>query len=435
MGNFINKEFEKLSELGYIDNSLYDKYDVKKGLRNKNGTGVLVSLTKVSDVQGYEIKDGVKMPSEGHLFYRDSDLYDLAKKDDDVFGFEKTTFLLLFSHLPSKEELEEFKDYLKGNYSLPKMFVDDIIFKNPSKNIMNSLQRAVLALYSFDDDPDSQDPKEMLIKGISLIAKMPAIVSYSYQAKKHYIDNESLHVHYPASGKSIAELILYLIRENSQYTELEAETLDTCLIVHADHGGGNNSTFTNTVVASTATDIYSDISAGLGSLKGPRHGGASKSVKDMMNAVEKEIGLDASDEDIERIIDRLLAKDFFDKTGLIYGIGHAVYTLSDPRAELLKEKCRELSKAKKSNKFNFFERFKDIAIKKIQEKKGKVCCTNVDFYSGLTYELLDIPEDLYTPLFACGRISGWVAHIIETNLYCNKIIRPASMFVGNKGDK
>lgn len=424
-------QYKQLLKLGKIDNDLYDKYNVKRGLRNANGTGVLVGLTKVSDVVGYEVKDGNKLPAEGHLIYRKEDLFDLAKKDEDVFGFEKTIFLLLFAHIPDREELEDFKKRLAKNYELPKAFIEDVLLKNPSKSIMNSLQKAILSLYSFDEDPDSRDPFEILKKGISIIAKMPAMVSYAYQSKRHYINNDSLYLHYVDKTKSIAELILHLIRGNSEYTNLEAETLDTCLIVHADHGGGNNSTFTNMVVASTGTDIYSDIAAGLGSLKGPRHGGASNMVREMMDAVIDKIGLDASDADILKIVNQILDKKFFDNSGLIYGIGHAVYTLSDPRTVLLKEKCKELSKAKNTKKYEFFERFEKIATKRVEEVKGKVCCANVDFYSGLTYQLLDIPKDLYTPLFACARVAGWVAHVVETSLYYHKIVRPASKYVGD----
>lgn len=430
---FIEKEFEKLKENGYIDNALYDTYEVKRGLRNANGTGVLVGLTKISDVHGYKMENGFKMPDEGHLYYRDIDLYDLAIKDVDVFGYEKTIFLLLFSHLPNDEEFKEFTKLLYENCELPKNFTDTVILKNPSNSIMNNIQKSILSLYSFDENPDSQDPMELLKKGISLIAKMPSIISYSYQAKRHYIDNESLHIHYVDKDKSIAETILRLIRDDSSYTELEADTLDTALIVHADHGGANNSTFTNIVVASTSTDIYSDITAGLGSLKGPRHGGASIMVAEMMDAMIKEIGVNASEEEIGRLIDRMINKDFFDKTGLLYGIGHAVYTLSDPRCVLLKSKVKELSKFMNSTKYEFYEKYEKIACEKLSKLHGKPYCANVDLYSGLTYELLGIPKDLYTPLFATARISGWVAHIIETNLYCNKIIRPASKYVGKIG--
>lgn len=431
MADLIDKQYKQLLDLGNIDNSLYEVYDVKRGLRNANGTGVLVGLTKVSDVYGYKLVDGKKVADEGHLYYRDIDLFDLAAKDEDVFGFEKTAFLLLFGHLPTPNELKEFKKLLSENYALPEGFIEEEIMRNPSRNIMNNIQSSVLALYTFDNEPDSQDPKELLRKGISLIAKMPAIVAYSYQAKRHYLDGKSLHIHYVKPEMGIAEEILHLCRKDKKFTELEAETLDTALIVHADHGGGNNSTFTNIVVSTSGTDIYSDITAGLGSLKGPRHGGASKMVADMMNAVIKEIGEDATDKEILKIINKILDKKFFDKSGLIYGIGHAVYTKSDPRCILLKKKAKELAEFKGSKRFDFYERFERIACERLQELKGYFYCGNVDFYSGLTYKLLGIPEDLYTPLFACARIVGWVSHIIETTLYCNKIIRPASKYVGD----
>ncbi len=430
MADLVDREYKQLLNLGYIDNSLYEVYGVKRGLRNSNGTGVLVGLTKVSDVYGYKLIDGKKVADEGHLYYRDIDLFDLAAKDKDVYGFEKTTFLLLFGHLPTPNELKEFKKLLSDNYTLPNDFVETEIMRNPSKNIMNNIQQSILALYTFDLNPDSQEPKDLIRKGISLIAKMPAIVAYSYQAKRHYIDGKSLHIHYVDPTMSIAQEILHLCRKDKKFTDLEAETLDTALIVHADHGGGNNSTFTNIVVSTTGTDIYSDITAGLGSLKGPRHGGASGKVAEMMNEVIKEIGEEASDDEILKIINKILDKKFYDKSGLIYGIGHAVYTKSDPRCILLKAKAKELAEFKSSKRFAFYEKFERIACERLQEIHGYFYCGNVDFYSGLTYKLLGIPEDLYTPLFACARIVGWVAHIVETTLYCNKIIRPASKYVG-----
>jgi len=431
---YLKEEYGRLREDGKIDDSLYDLYKVKRGLRNSNGTGVLVSLTKVSDVHGYTMEGGNKIPDEGKLIYRGVDLYDLAASDYDVYGYERTVFLLLFAHLPNEEELETFKSLIQSHYRLPRGFIEDTIFKNPSKDIMNSLQRCILALYSHDEHPDSTDGYDLLDKGIALIAKLPAMLSYCYNTKRHYLNQESLHIHYTKKGLSIAELILYLIRGNKKYTPLEAETLDTLLTVHADHGGGNNSTFTNTVVSSTGTDIYSSISASLGSLKGPKHGGASRKVRDMMDAVIEEVGLNASDEAIVEVIDRILNKDFFDRSGLIYGLGHAVYTKSDPRAVLLKARCKELSSEKCEDRFAFFDRFEQLAKRRIEEVKGKDTCVNVDFYSGLTYQMLNIPKDLYIPLFACGRIAGWVAHMIETSIYCGKIIRPASKYIGEESN-
>lgn len=430
--DFLEKEYNQSLIDGYIDNKLYDELNVKRGLRNNNGTGVLVGLTKISDVYGYEVKDGVKIPAEGHLYYRDIDIYDLAKVDKDCFGYERTCFLILFGHIPSKEELDEFKKLISNNYALPDGFLENIILKNVSNSIMNHLARSVLSLYSFDKDPDNTDPLELLKKGINLIAKMPSIISYSLQAKTHYIDNDSLHIHNPKPEYSIAENVLYLSRNDGKFSELEAETLDLALTIHADHGGGNNSTFTNVVVSSTDTDLYSAISAGICSLKGPRHGGANQAVIDMMNFIINDISLDATDDEIYSVVCKLLDKEYYDKKGLIYGIGHAIYTMSDPRCVLLKKKCSELSSKLSDKKFSFYEKFERIAISELEKRKGTAYCANVDYYSGLTYSLLNIPRDLFIPIFATARTVGWVAHIIETKLYCNKIIRPATKYVGLK---
>ncbi len=436
MFDFIEDKFKKSLSDNSIDTKLYDVYNVKRGLRNADGTGVLVALTKISDVHGYRIVDGKKIDDDGHLYYRGIDIYDLMIKD--TFGYEKVCYLILFGHLPSDKDLFKFHEILSEEYNLPNEFLENHILKNPSKNLMNLIQRAVLALYSFDDDPDNTDPMEVLKKGIALLAKMPAIICYSLQAKKHYIDNESLTIHHPNKDYSIAENILYLSRNNGEFTKLEAETLDLSLIIHADHGGGNNSTFVNVVIGSTATDIYSAISGSLGSLKGPRHGGANSQVEDMMETIINDISFDATDEEITKIINKILDKKYFDNSGLIYGIGHAIYSLSDPRAILLKEKCRELSKMKNQEKaFSFYERLEQIAINELKKRKGEGfnCCANVDFYSGLTYKLLNIPRDLFTPIFATARVVGWLAHNIEHKLSCNKIIRPATKYVGEINKK
>ena len=436
MFDFIEDKFKKSLSDNSIDTKLYDVYNVKRGLRNADGTGVLVALTKISDVHGYILGDRKKIADDGHLYYRGIDIYDLMIKD--TFGYEKVCYLILFGHLPSDKDLFKFHEILSEEYNLPNEFLENHILKNPSKNLMNLIQRAVLALYSFDDDPDNTDPMEVLKKGIALLAKMPAIICYSLQAKKHYIDNESLTIHHPNKDYSIAENILYLSRNNGEFTKLEAETLDLSLIIHADHGGGNNSTFVNVVIGSTATDIYSAISGSLGSLKGPRHGGANSQVEDMMETIINDISFDATDEEITKIINKILDKKYFDNSGLIYGIGHAIYSLSDPRAILLKEKCRELSKMKNQEKaFSFYERLEQIAINELKKRKGEGfnCCANVDFYSGLTYKLLNIPRDLFTPIFATARVVGWLAHNIEHKLSCNKIIRPATKYVGEINKK
>jgi len=432
MYEFLQEKYDDLLKNESIDPSLYDKYDVKRGLRNNNGTGVLVGLTRVAEVSGYYVIDNKKEPKDGNLYYRGIDVKEVAKLSGNDFGYENTCFLLLFGHYPNSSESRIFKKILSENYDLPKGFLENIILANPSKSLMNHINRSILSLYSFDSDPDNIDGFELIKKGLSIIAKMPAIISYSLQAKTHYLDNDSLHIHYPKQEYSIAENILYLSRNDGKFTDIEAKTLDMCLIVHADHGGGNNSAFVGTCVSSTLTDIYSMISASLASLKGPRHGGANMAVLDMMKDVEKEIGFNASDDEIRKIINKILDKEFFDKTGLIYGIGHAIYTLSDPRCELLREKAKELAIAKHSEKFEFYHRFEKIAIEEVQKKKGIVCCANVDYYSGLIYEMLNIPRDLFIPIFAAARLVGWISHDIENLLYCNKIIRPATKYVGQK---
>lgn len=431
---FITSKYKELLELGNIQNDLYDKFSVKKGLRNANGTGVLVELTKVANVHGYEIApDGSKIDSEGLLSYRGVDIYDLAKIDKSVYGYEKVCYLLLFGRLPNDEEFERFRDIISEQYELPQEFINNIITRGVSENLMNHIMRSILSLYNYDDNPDSTDPLETLEKGISILAKLPSIISYSLQAKRHYIDYKTLHIRRPRPDFSIAENILYMSRNHGAFNETEAETLDLALMLHAEHGGGNNSAFANVVVASTGTDIYSAMVASLGSLKGPRHGGANGAVEDMMTEVISLIGVDASDEDIRKICNQILDKQIYDKSGLIYGIGHAVYTLSDPRTVLLKAKSKELAIMKdKLDVFDFYDRFERIAIEELKKRKGPNfhTCANVDFYSGLTYKLLNIPRELYTPIFACARMVGWLAHNIEDKLYCNKIIRPAAKYVG-----
>jgi citrate synthase len=433
MDSFIKNKFNKLLEYGSIEQDLYEKYDVKRGLRNSNGTGVLVGLTKVADVEGYTMDGNKRVDSLGKLYYRGIEIKDFVKNSCG-FSYEKTCFLLLFGYLPNEQELAEFKNILADNYQLPNGFLENIILKNPSKSLMNHITRCILSLYSFDEDPDSIEPLEFIKKGISIVSKMPAIISYSLQAKTHYLDNDDLHIHSPKKEYSFAENILYLSRNNGMFTKLEAETLAMALIVHADHGGGSNSAFVGTVVASTLTDIYSMVAASLTSLKGPRHGGANMAVLDMMASVSNEIGYDATDDEIYNICVKLLNKEFFDNKGLIYGIGHAIYSLSDPRCELLKTKAYELAENVNPKKYEFYTRFEQIAIKALEDKKGMKCCANVDFYSGLVYEMLDIPRDLFIPIFAAARVVGWIAHDIETLLYSNKIVRPATKYVGEKGE-
>lgn len=435
MNEFLMEEYKNLLKDGSIDSELYDKFRVKKGLRNDNGTGVLVGLTKVAEVSGYKVENDIKLPKVGNLYYRGIDIRDVVKKSNNDFGYEKTCFLLLFGHYPNDEESKKFKEILAENYDLPEGFLENIILKNPSKSLMNHISRSILSLYSFDDDPDNLEGNALIEKGVSLISKMPAIVAYSLQAKTHYLDHDSLHIHFPKKEYSFAENLLYLSRNDGKFTELEAKTLDRCLMVHADHGGGNNSAFVGTCVSSTLTDLYSMITASMSSLKGPRHGGANMAVQDMMNKIIDEIGINASDDEINKVIDRILNKDYFDNTGLIYGLGHAIYTLSDPRCEILKEEARKLSIEKGiEEKYNFYVRFETLGLEALKRKTGKESCANVDFYSGLIYDSLNIPRDLFIPIFAAARIVGWISHDIENLLYCNKIVRPATKYVGNTSE-
>ena len=433
MENRIQSFFEKSLEENQIDNELYKKYSVKKGLRNEDGTGVLVGLTKISDVVGYKKVDGEKFDDYGSLYYRGINVKDIieAQRQEKRYLFEEVCFLILFGYLPNEQEFKEFKQILSDNYELPPHYLEGNILGFPAKNLMNKLQQEVLMLYSYDDNPDNTETRETLEKGINLLAKIPSIVCYTYQTKVHYFDEQSLFIHHVNQDYSIDETILSLLRDDGNFSEKEAEILDISLVLHADHGGGNNSTFTNVVISSTGTDIYSAVAGAIGSLKGPRHGGANLAVKKQMELAINEISTQASDEQIRTIIQRILDKDFNDKSGLIYGIGHAVYTLSDPRSEILAAKCKELAMEKnRLEEFEFYTRFAMVAIDEIYTRKGIRVCTNVDFYSGLVYDMLDIPSDLYTLLFVAARTVGWIAHNIENKLYSNRIIRPATKYVG-----
>ncbi len=431
---YLKRKFYECLDDTQIDSSLYDTYNVKMGLRNQeDGRGVLVGLTKIGDVYGYYMDGDKKIDDEGHLIYRGYDLYDIVERDYDHFGYEKVCFLLLFGHMPSDEETKDFLNVFQNNYQLPGTFMQDVLLKNPSNNLMNHLQRAILSLYSYDDDPDNTDCVCVMQKGLSILAKMPAIINYVYQANRHFLHNDSLILHKPKDEYSFAENIIYMLRGENNYTKEEVDMLDLALIIHADHGGAPNSTFVDEVISSTGTDLYSSIAGAIGSLKGPRHGGANKEVMDMMKTIIEDITIDASIEDIRRVIKRILNKDYYNQSGLIYGLGHAVYTKSDPRAVLLKKQCASLSKLKGQEKlFNFFANVEEIAIEELKVKKGKDynVCANLDFYSGLAYEFLGIPKCLFTPIFATSRMIGWLCHDIETKLYSNKIVRPANKYVG-----
>lgn len=413
-----------------IDPELYLKYEVKRGLRNSNGTGVLVGLTEIGDVHGYIIDEGEKVPVEGRLSYRGIDVKDIVSgfQQEKRFGFEEVCYLLLFGELPNAEQLRSFSDLLGEYRVLPDGFTEDMILKAPSNDIMNKLARSVLVLYSYDNNPDDTSISNILRQCIQLIARFPTLVAYGYQAKSHYYNGNSLYIHHPQVELNTAENFLHMIRPSNDYTRMEAELLDLALVLHAEHGGGNNSAFTTRVVSSSGTDTYSAIAAAVGSLKGPKHGGASNKVRDMMVNIKENVKDWTDEEEIEAYLTKILKKQAFDGSGLIYGVGHAIYTLSDPRAVLLKEKAYDLAKAKEMTKeFNLYASIEKLAPKVFAEVKGstKEICANVDFYSGFVYSMLDIPPELYTPLFAVSRIAGWCAHRIEELVASNRIIRPA----------
>ena len=436
-GNYLAQFYGKSQNYTEIPNEWYKEYNVKKGLRNEDGTGVRVGLTRIADVVGYEeTEEGIKA-IPGKLYYRGVDVEELVKgRKGRRYGYEEVCFLLLFGYLPKKDELERFCRALSGFYEIPDEFVEGSILRMSGKNLMNKLQSAVLSLYNFDEEPDNTEVYDTLIKGISLIARLPAIACYAYRSKVHIYDRDSLFIHYAKKDFSIAENFLSLLRKDQRFTEKEAKLLDTMLMLHADHGGGNNSTFTNVVISSTGTDFYSTVAGSIGSLKGPRHGGANIKAAEMMDAVLEETGgYDASDEKIRKAVRKVADGELYDKTGLIYGFGHAVYTISDPRAEILYECLKEVAAEKRKEKeLDFYKRFEKEAKALMKERKGKPLPTNVDFYSGFAYSMLDIPRDLYTPLFVCSRIVGWVAHNIENKLYDGRIMRPATKYVGEKVD-
>lgn len=417
-----------------IDPALYDKYEVKRGLRDLNGHGVLTGLTEVGEIEAYITKDGVSTPTEGHLYYRGYDLYDLVDGfiKDDRFGFEEVTYLLLFGKLPTKEELANFCQILAKYRTLPTSFVRDIIMKAPSRDMMNTLARSVLTLYSYDEAADDTSIPNVLRQSLQLISLFPLLSVYGYRTYKHYHDGESLVIHTPDPNLSTAENILYTLRKDQKYTPLEAKILDIALIIHAEHGGGNNSTFTNHVVSSSGTDTYSTVAASLGSLKGPKHGGANIKVVQMFEDMKVNIKNWEDEEEVKDYLNKLLNKEAFDKSGLIYGMGHAVYSLSDPRAKILKSFVESLSVEKGMHKeFALYSAVERLAPEVISAKRKmyKGVSANVDFYSGFVYSMLGLPTELYTPIFAISRISGWSAHRIEELINAGKIIRPAYMNV------
>ena len=431
---FENLMVQKLSlkvELNdQINPNLYQEYDVKRGLRYSDGRGVLVGLTQVGDVVGYEVRDGKKIAVPGKLIYRSYDIEDLIRDtvSHDEFGFEQTAYLLLFGELPTVQQLQEFKTLLGSRRTLPDNFTEDMIMKAPSPDIMNKLARSVLASYSYDSHAEDFSVSNILRQCIELIARFSTFSAYAYQAKRRYYDGRSMYIHNPVPELSTAENFLRLIRSDKHYTKLEAETLDLALILHAEHGGGNNSTFSIHVVSSTDTDTYSAIASAVGSLKGRRHGGANIKVMEMMDNIKENVKDWGNEEEIKAYLRKIVRKEANDHSGLIYGQGHAVYTISDPRAILLKEKAGELAKEKGfMDEYNFYKTIDRLAPLVIQEEKNsdKKICTNVDFYSGFVYSMLNIPRELYTPIFAISRIAGWAAHRMEEVISGGRIYRPA----------
>jgi len=417
----------------------YCRYNVKRGLRNEDGSGVLVGLTEIGEVHAYVFDEGEKVPVEGRLLYRGIDIYDLVNGflSENRFGFEECAYLLLFGKLPTRDELDQFERVLGSRRKIDEDFVRANILNAPSSNVMNKLARLVLTMYSFDDNPDSTDVKNLIRQSIDLISKFPVMAAYGYQAKAHYLDGRSLFIHKPDPGLGTAENLLRLLRPTGEYTELEAKVLDLALVLHAEHGGGNNSTFATHVVASTGTDIYSSIAAAVGSLKGPKHGGANHKVMEMMDEIKREVKDWGSDEQVRDYLVKIISKKAFDRTGLIYGIGHAVYTLSDPRCVLLKGQAEKLAKqVGRTDEFELHKKVEKLAPEVFREVKGidKPMCANIDFYSGFVYDMLGIPVEMNTPIFAIARIVGWCAHIIEEQLNGGKIIRPAYKNINKRGE-
>jgi citrate synthase len=437
---------QKISELAKecennsaIDLSLYSEHDVKKGLRDKNGVGVLAGLTKISCIESYDIVDGKKVPCDGRLYYRGYNILDLVKGhgQQDNFRFEEITYLLLFGKLPSRQELEDFKDILAGMRQLPTNFTRDVIMKAPSKDMMNSLAKSVLTLAYYDNQVSDLSIDNVLRQCLMLISEFPMMAVYGYHAYNHYERDESMYIHRPDPKLSTAENILRMLRPDMKYTDLEARVLDLALVLHMEHGGGNNSTFTTHVVSSSGTDTYAAMAAALSSLKGPKHGGANIKVVQMMEDLKKNVHDTTDEDEVRHYLERLLHKDAFDKKGLIYGMGHAVYSISDPRAQVFKTFVEDLSKEKgREDEFALYSMIEKMAPQVIAGERAiyKGVSANVDFYSGFVYNMLDIPTELFTPIFAIARISGWSAHRLEELINVDKIIRPAYMSVSDKVD-
>lgn len=425
-----NMLYQKFVANNAIDPKLYDKYVVKRGLRNADGTGVMAGLTNICNVHGYVINEGEKSPIDGKLIFRGYNIKDLVDNAvrENRFAYEEVVYLLLMGSLPSHEELAAFNELLDANRQLPNNFFEDMILKAPSRNIMNKMGRSLLSLYSYDENPENRSPEYEMATAISVIAKLPNIMTSAYQVKRRIYDNDTMVMHPLIKGHSTAEMILSALRNDRKFTDEEAKLLDIMLMLHAEHGGGNNSTFTCRVLTSSGTDPYSAYSAAIGSLKGPKHGGANIKVCEMFECIKENVHNWDNEGEVADFLRKILNKQAFDHSGLIYGMGHAVYTLSDPRAVILKANARKLAEGTEfEREFKLLETVERLTPELFAEKKGDVksMCANVDMYSGLVYRMLGIPDDLFTPLFAVSRMAGWCAHRFEELVTGKRIIRPA----------
>jgi len=434
---FLYSLCDKVRKNNSIDHDSYESFNVKRGLRNPDGTGVMVGVTRIGNVHGYVMSDGKRVPVDGKLFYRGISVEDIIEGItlEGRHGFEEVAYLLLLGELPSEKELADFCGILSAARQLPEGFTDDILFKIPSRNIMNTLGRACLALYSYDDNPEDNSIENLLRQSIELISRFPTIVAHAYSVKKYYYEKESLHLHFPDENLSTAENFLRTIRPDSKYTREEAQMLDLCLILHAEHGGGTNSVFVDRAMTSTGTDTYAAISAAIGSLKGPKHGGANLKIVEMLDEISRNVKDHKDDEEVYNYLKKILNKEAGDGSGLIYGMGHAVYTKSDPRAIILKEYGRRLARQKGvEDDFLLIDSVERMAQKAFNSAKGgdKVIAANVDMYSGFVYRMLGIPDELFTPLFAISRIVGFCAHRIEEALTGGRIMRPAYKDIGEE---
>lgn len=436
--NILKELCGEIRDYNKIDPADFEKFRIKRGLRNSDGTGVMAGISSVCSVEGYYIDDGERIPREGRLIFRGINMSDIVRgcEKEDRFGYEEIVWLLLFGSLPTEKQLSAFSRLLSANRELPEDFIEDMIMKAPSPNIMNKLARSVLALYSYDENPDDTSVENVLRQSIQIIAKMPVIMAYAYQVKRRHYYRKSMYIHQINPEHTTAQAVLNSIRSDRRFTLEEAKLLDICLMVHAEHGGGNNSTFANRVLTSSGTDTYSSIAAGIGALKGPRHGGANIKVSEMIDFIKNGVADTNNEGQVADYLKKIIRREAGDGSGLIYGMGHAVYTLSDPRAVILKNHAADFVKGTEfEDEFKLLETVERLTPEIFAEFKGakKAMCANVDLYSGLVYKMLAIPEDLFTPIFTVARVAGWSAHRIEELLTGGRIIRPAYKSVSVPG--